>query len=147
MNLDCNQWLLNCCVDPDRLPCICLRHDVDGVVWQPTDDVSGTPWEHMATFNAFGFVLASKQSHRFVSCSPDFSYAAVADVSRYIYVFRQPTALASPLRNRKTGQVVAEKSDQQVITIESNERIVGMHTTTKHLFVLAGDVMYVYRIN
>ena len=129
------------------MPCVCLRHDVDGVVWQPTDDVSGTPWQHIGTFDAFGFVLASKHGHRFVECSPDFSYAAISDVTRYIYIYRQPKTLTSPIRNRKTGEVVEEKSAQQLITIETNERIVGIHTSPKHLFALAGDVMYVYRVN
>lgn len=47
---------------------ICVRHDVDGIVWKlEYDDEKFC--QHTGTLNAFGYVLASKQ-WKYASCSP-----------------------------------------------------------------------------
>ena len=40
-------------------PGFCLRFDVDGILWRPDDDSKGE-FSHEVTFNALGFVKASK---------------------------------------------------------------------------------------
>ena len=142
-----NQWLMNCHADADKLPCIGLRHDVDCIVWQATDDLQASPWKHAATFNAFGFVLASKTSRKFTCCSPNFSYAVVCDSNRHVYVYRQPTAIATDLRNRKTGQKVHEMANQQCISLETDEQIAGVHVNNEKIMLMVGDVMHVFRMN
>lgn len=41
------------------MPCFCLRHDVDALLWQPHSDQPENMWEHIATFNALGKKLTS----------------------------------------------------------------------------------------
>ncbi len=112
-----HQWLYTALSAP---PCpasqlLCTRHDVDGLLWSPSGDPA-TPWQHVATLQAFGYVLASKQNRRFVA-SPAFSgegsvpaYVAVADISRHVYVYWQPAPSRDGLqevRNRKSKVVMS----------------------------------------
>ena len=147
VNLDSNQWLMNCRADADKMPYIGIRHDVDCIMWQPTDALDSSPWEHMATFNAFGFVLASKTSRKFTCCSPDFSYAVVCDSNRHVYVYRQPAAITTDLRNRKTGRQVAEVASQHCISLDVDDQIAGVHVNNEKIILMVADVMHVFRIN
>lgn len=54
VNLATNQYLFSVSVSPSEMPCICLRHDVDGLVWQPRPRQPDGLLEHVATFNALG---------------------------------------------------------------------------------------------
>uniref|UniRef100_A0A0X3P160 NudC domain-containing protein 1 n=1 Tax=Schistocephalus solidus TaxID=70667 RepID=A0A0X3P160_SCHSO len=94
-----NQWLYNAPLKAagPASHLLCVRHDVDGLLWCPAPQ-----WPlHVATLQAFGYVLASKQSHRFVVSPPahitganfaHLPFVAVADLSRHIYVYWQPPA-------------------------------------------------------
>ena len=59
-------------VSPAMAPALCLRHDVDGLVWQPLGDEAQTTWSclHTATFQALGYVQASKEQRKFTVCPP-----------------------------------------------------------------------------
>lgn len=57
MNLATNQYLFTVAVNPSEMPCICVRHDVDGLVWQPRPKQPDDMLEHIATFNALGKTL------------------------------------------------------------------------------------------
>ena len=66
------QWLFNVSVKAEAVPAICLRHDVDGCLWQmdsPKDE-KDWPKTHIGTFLAFGYVQASKQQKKFCTCAP-----------------------------------------------------------------------------
>ena len=146
MNLGSHQWLFNCLSDTDtKRPCLCLRHDVDGLIWQPTDDAT-SPWEHITTFNALGYVLAAKRDKKFASCASDFSYAVVCDCVRHVYVYWQPAPVLSPLRNRKTGRNVAAIAKQQLVSLQSVDSVMGLQVTADRMFILAGKTLYVVRM-
>ncbi|KAG5446965.1 NudC domain-containing protein 1 [Clonorchis sinensis] len=155
-------WLFNVHIERSSewtcTSAICLRHDVDGVVWVPKSSIgvsekSGAdpsaplPWYHAATLQAFGYVLASKRDHRFVS-SPALVHAkplpfvAVADAVKRIYVYRQGVADAgfpngdTELRRRN----VEESGDttkkvhvawQHVVTLPVEDPIIGFLTLAK----------------
>lgn len=77
VNLGSNQYLFSVIVDPKEMPCFCLRHDVDALLWQPHSSKQDDMWEHIATFNALGYVQASKRDKKFfclcsklLLCSP-----------------------------------------------------------------------------
>jgi hypothetical protein len=59
----------------DAVPAICLRHDVDGCVWQLESPQENGHWPctHIGTFPAFGYVQASKQQKKFCTCAPGTS--------------------------------------------------------------------------
>ena len=54
---------------------------------------------------------ASKQQRKFTVAPHNMSYAAVADLNRHIFVYRQ-VATATHLRNRKSGQNVDKVAKQ-----------------------------------
>ncbi|KAJ8310984.1 hypothetical protein KUTeg_011468 [Tegillarca granosa] len=148
-NLGSHQWLFKASLDCNKVQSICLRHDVDGLMWQPENVVKEKelPWKHVSTFNAFGYVQASKQQRKFTTCSPDCSYAVICDCVRHVYIYRQPSAISSPLRNRKTGQQVDTVAKQQVIALESVDNIIGLQATNDRLFIATKQVLYSVIVN
>lgn len=122
---------------------LCTRYDVDGLLWAPGLS-SSVLWTHVATLQAFGYVLASKQNRRFVAsppidlsttpCTPQF--VAVADITRHIYVYWQPAKNPlTELRHRKpdrdsnqggsSGSREVHVAWQQVIALPENDEIIG----------------------
>ncbi|XP_078338907.1 nudC domain-containing protein 1-like isoform X2 [Crassostrea virginica] len=148
-NTGSHQFLFFAALGKDKPPALCLRHDVDGIVWQPENECKETqsPWQHVSTFNAFGYVQASKQNRKFTVCAPDCSFAVICDIWRHAYVYRQPAAISSPLRNRKDGRQVNTVAKQQVVSLECTDHIYGVRTTTQTLFVLTESVLYAVHIN
>ena len=133
----------------DNLNQFCVRHDVDGLVWQPTVAPDGSlHLEHVDTFSALGYVQASKSQRRFTLPSPDLSYAVIVDRARHIYIYRKPESIADgcELRNRKSGRQVQKVAKQQVPTLEHDpdDFVLGavatatsvLVATTKQLFCL-----------
>lgn len=130
---------------------MCVRHDVDGLVWQPPEIDNGSAlesWklEHVGTFSAMGYVQASKQQRKFTACSPDLSYLAICDALKHVYIYRQPNEVGSDLRNRKTGQVVSHISKQHVVSIDPPVDILGVHATNDFLFVLTAQNIHAIRV-
>lgn len=103
VNLGSNQYLFSVIVDPKEMPCFCLRHDVDALLWQPHSSKQDDMWEHIATFNALGYVQASKRDKKFFACAPNYSYAALCECLRRVFIYRQPAPMSTVLYNRKEG--------------------------------------------
>ena len=142
-------------LEAGKSPALCLRHDVDGLLWQPESpgivgsDVSATcPWRHVGTLDAFGYVQASKSQRRFSSCSPDLSIAAIADCRRHVYLYRQRAPIATPLRNRKTSKDVSNVAKQHVVAIDPPDaNIIGMHVSNDTVFLATDSKIYAVRIS
>ncbi|XP_010004779.1 PREDICTED: nudC domain-containing protein 1 [Chaetura pelagica] len=147
INLGSNQYLFSVVVDPREMPCFCLRHDVDALLWQPHSDQPENMWEHIATFNALGYVQASKQDKKFMACAPDYSYAALCECLRRVFIYRQPTPLATVLYNRKEGRQVGQVAKQLVATLEANDPILGFQATNERLFVLTTKTLFLIKVN
>ncbi|KAL1767879.1 nudC domain-containing protein 1 isoform X1 [Sigmodon hispidus] len=109
VNLGSNQYLFSVTVDPKEMPCFCLRHDVDALLWQPHCSKQDDMWEHIATFNALGYVQASKRDKKFFACSPNYSYAALCECLRRVFIYRQPTPMSTVLYNRKEGRQAMDR--------------------------------------
>jgi len=165
VNTNSNQWLFNVLLSADTSPALCLRHDVDGFIWQPeipaitdtspptqpeipaiTDTSPPISWLHVGTFNAFGYVQASKQQRKFSVCAPNLSFVAIADCTRHLYVYHRPKPVATSLHNRKTGQKVGAVARQQVVSLESTDEILGLGANDTHIFVLCRRVLYAVRV-
>ena len=72
---------------------LCIRHDVDALLWSPLllpRDDPQLSWNHVGTFNALGYVQASKRDKKFLTCSPEAKIAALSDCNRHTFVYRQP---------------------------------------------------------
>ncbi|XP_043921692.1 nudC domain-containing protein 1 [Protopterus annectens] len=147
VSLASHQYLFTVAVDPAKMPCFCLRHDVDALLWQPQADQKENMWDHVATFNAFGYVQASKQDKKFTTCAPDYSYAAVCECLRRVFIYRQPSSLTTVLYNRKEGRHVGQVAKQQVASLETSDPILGFRATNERLFVLTAKNLFVIKVN
>ena len=146
------RWIFTYNATAGENPVLVLRHDVDGIAWQPLPSTKGpiregkSLWKHVATFNALGYVHASKTNLKFCSSPPDASYAAFCECQRRIYVYRQPTPLSSSLRNRTSGVVVGKVAIQQVATLEGNDDILGFAVTNERMYVLTMKDLLVIKV-
>ncbi|KAL4629789.1 nudC domain-containing protein 1 [Arapaima gigas] len=147
VNLGSHQYLFTVDIDPSEMPCFCLRHDVDALLWQPHPDQPDCMWEHIATFNALGYVQASKRDKKFSTCAPNFSYAALGECLRRVFIYRQPSPMDTVLFNRKQGRQVGQVAKQQVASLDSNDTILGFRATNERLFVLTSNHLFVLKVN
>ncbi|KFO35226.1 nudC domain-containing protein 1 [Fukomys damarensis] len=147
VNLGGNQYLFSVIVDPKEMPCFCLRHDVDALLWQPHSSKHDDMWEHIATFNALGYVQASKRDKKFFACPPNCSYAALCECVRHVFIYRQPTPMATVLYNRKEGRRVGQVAKQQVASLETSDPILGFQATNERLFVLTTKNLFLIKVN
>uniref|UniRef100_A0A8C0S1F0 NudC domain-containing protein 1 n=1 Tax=Canis lupus familiaris TaxID=9615 RepID=A0A8C0S1F0_CANLF len=147
VNLGSNQYLFSVIVDPKEMPCFCLRHDVDALLWQPHSSKQDDMWEHIATFNALGYVQASKRDKKFFACAPNYSYAALCECLRRVFIYRQPTPMSTVLYNRKEGRQVGQVAKQQVASLETNDPILGFQATNERLFVLTTKNLFLIKVN
>ncbi|XP_033011645.1 nudC domain-containing protein 1 [Lacerta agilis] len=146
VNLGSNQYLFSTVVDPKEMPCFCLRHDVDALLWQPRPDQQDK-WEHISTFNALGYVQASKQDKKFMACAPNHSYSALCECLRRVFIYRQPTPLSTVLYNRKEGRQVGQVAKQLVATLETHDPVLGFQATNERLFVLTTKVLFIIKVS
>lgn len=147
VNLGSNQYLFSVTVDPKEMPCFCLRHDVDALLWQPHCSKQDDMWEHIATFNALGYVQASKRDKKFFACAPNYSYAALCECLRRVFIYRQPTPMSTVLYNRKEGRRVGQVAKQQVASLETSDPILGFQATNERLFVLTTKNLFLIKVN
>ena len=138
-----HQWLFNVHIKHNHPQAVCLRHDVDGLLWQLGGNNTSTSKDkctvnHVATFHALGYVQASKQQKKFTSCSNDLSFAVICDCMRYVYIYLQPDAVAS---SRNSGK----SANQLVVTLPHGD-ILGMAAFPGLVYVLTSDAMFSVKI-
>ncbi|MED6269194.1 NudC domain-containing protein 1, partial [Characodon lateralis] len=146
VNLGSHQYLFTIDVDPSKMPCLCLRHDVDALVWQPRPDRPGDMWEHIATFNALGYVQASKRDKKFATCAPDFAYATLCECLRRAFIYCQPSPVETILFNRKQGRQVGQVAKQQVASLDCDKPILGFRASNERLFILTSSTLFVLKV-
>nr|CAG4651951.1 EOG090X08S2 [Triops cancriformis] len=124
-------------IAPDgRCPWLCLRHDVDGLMWEPVEEAN-FHCQHVATLQALGYVQVSKEQRKFTLCPTDFSYVAIIDSIRHVYLYRQPTLLDMELRHRPSGRSVSHVARQQVLSLPSgDDEILGAFASSVGILLL-----------
>ncbi|XP_053349467.1 nudC domain-containing protein 1 [Clarias gariepinus] len=147
VNLGSHQYLFTVDINPSDMPAFCLRHDVDALLWQPRPEQPEALWEHVATFNALGYVQASKTDRKFATCAPNFSYAALSECVRRVFIYRQPSNVDTVLFNRKQGRQIGQIAKQQVASLESNDPVLGFRATNERLFILTSKNMFILKVN
>ncbi|XP_014666145.1 PREDICTED: nudC domain-containing protein 1-like [Priapulus caudatus] len=143
-SLSSNQWLFNVDLPSSASRALCLRHDVDGLLWQPDSD--SAQFRHVATFNALGYVQASKQQLQYAACAADRSFVALCDCARHVYVYWQAVAVKTEFRNRKSGADVKNVAKQQVVSLDSADEIVGFRVTNEWIFVLTAKSLSALKV-
>ncbi|RXG71217.1 NudC domain-containing protein 1 [Armadillidium vulgare] len=137
------QHLFNVQLERSVIPSFCLRHDVDGLLWEHDEERN---FDHIATFNAFGYVKASKSMAKYTQASPNNSYVAVADLKSHVYVFFQKESLGGELRNRKSGKVSTSIARQLIISLRNHDQVMGFYCSLDHIFVLTASELFVYSL-
>ena len=113
-------------------PYFCLRHDVDAVVWQPTSAGNETTWDHVGTFNALGYVQASKRDRKFTTCSAHLDFAVISDCNKHLFVYMQP-----PEGLKGTSAV------QYVHTLSPASKVLGLQVCDHgFIFVLCEKTLF-----
>lgn len=131
-----HEWICN------ALPCalagpktsstlFCSRHGVDAIIWEVS---FRQPWsfEHIATFDAFGYVQASKRDRRLLGFDPvSLELMAFAESKRRVYLYYCQQGSDRRSQAQLHGQ-------QWVIELgrEKAEWIVGMGMLGKGLVIL-----------
>jgi len=148
-----NKFLFDVKLSGNKSSALCLRHDVDGVLWQPhrisEPSPANTVWlTHEHTFFAFGYVQASKQDTKYRSCAPDLSYVCIADTLKHIYVYKQDTeSQGSVLKNRKTGKLVNHIGKQYLISLDSDKECFGIYCSNDFLIVMLAEACYLFKMS
>lgn len=156
---------------PGLSPAFCLRHDVDGLVWQPMGDELEQPWSciHTAVFQALGYIQASKEQRKFTVTPPsklvfihkvkslfnkkitppDTTYAALCDAFAHIYIYRQPNGSSTgvELVHRPTGRKIGNIARQQVLNLDSQDECIGALATNTFLLILTTSSIFAIRVN
>ena len=94
-----------------------------------------------------GYVQASKRDKKFATCAPNFSYAALAECLRRVFIYRQPSPVDTVLFNRKQGRQVGQVAKQQVASLESSDPVLGFRATNERLFVLTRNNLFILKVN
>lgn len=71
-----HQFLFSMPPVPELAPQFCLRHDVDGLVWQPMIEIGENSWNciNTAVLQAVGYIQASKEQRKFTVCPPSKTF-------------------------------------------------------------------------
>ena len=134
--MSAHQWLFSTRLNPEALPVACLRHDVDAILWEFKESEPDN-WGavHVGTFDAFGYVIASKENKKYATCSPDLSYAVICDSKTHCYVYRRMSPVDTDLKNRKTGKHMPTVAKQFVLTLK-HEEVLGVTASNEGVFLL-----------
>lgn len=98
-------------------------------------------------FLRLGYVQASKRDKKFATCAPNFSYAALCECLRRVFIYRQPLPVDTVLFNRKQGRQVGQVAKQQVANLDTNDPVLGFRATNERLFVLTANNLFVLKVN
>ena len=118
---------------------LCLKHDIDALLFSLVGVSSGpitTPlmtqqWDHAHTFNALGYVQASKREKKFLTCDSTCSYCVLTDCNRHVFIYRQPAA-----------GIKGNEAVQYVHTFTTAEEILGVSAAREGVvFVLRENTL------
>ncbi|KAK9728361.1 hypothetical protein K7432_001151 [Basidiobolus ranarum] len=124
--------------EPNDMIPVCLRYDVDGLVYrfQAPSECGDFRIEHCASFDAFGFVQASKRDKRFMYFDVECRFAIIVESKKNVYLYR---------RNTESGAIYSEQS---IIDLGSHEDIVGIQMKgPTSLIILTSNHMYLADLN
>lgn len=113
---------------------ITLRHDVDALLFSPSLSLNTAPivFTHTSTFNALGYVQASKRDKKYLYSSYDGSCAVLADTSRHVFVYINGRGLYSP---------------QYIHTLpHTADSVIGVQITNNNVFILTENSLTVLYI-
>lgn len=145
-NLGSCSPLFDVTLRPGHPAALALRQDVDCCLWLPCQMPSEWLLRHEGTLDAFAYVLASKQQRKYVSCSPDMSYAVICEPERHIFIYKSKYETAAGLRKRSGPQVTL--GQQKVVSLEdAGGQVIGMNVLNEVTLLLTEKFILCLQIN
>ncbi|CAG8565862.1 5498_t:CDS:2 [Paraglomus brasilianum] len=131
--------------DQTGLPSVCLKHDVDGLVYaishnadnRSSTSTSSSPLaiDHVATFNAFGFVQASKREKRCMYHDPNHRFVVILEGSRHAFIY-QSHGPKNIHDQQLIVDVAGRASNADIIGIQMVGDGIILVLTSKHLVLI-----------
>lgn len=89
----------------------------------------------MNTFNALGYVQASKADRKFTTAPPDLSYCVITDCNRHVFVYAQPSNGVKGNKAVELLHTLAPSSDILGVSASNNGMVFlltreALHTLT-----------------
>ncbi|CAI2190865.1 17357_t:CDS:2, partial [Funneliformis geosporum] len=107
------------------LPSVCLKSDVDGIVYSirhPTDSstLAASPLiiTHIATFNAFAFVQASKREKRFVYHDPANRFVMILEGDHRAFIYKRHESSENHDEQFVIELAVNSNDDSEIIGVQ-----------------------------
>lgn len=123
------KWLFDCSKG-DNLS-ICLKNDVDGVIFTKYNSIllledkneniqiSPSEFKHTSTFDAIGYVLASKPNGRFIQSNVQQTFVVFVDSNKRVFQYFKPT-ISQNVSNKSNW-----RNDATQITFHFDQQIMG----------------------
>ncbi|KAJ3124463.1 NudC domain-containing protein 1 [Nowakowskiella sp. JEL0407] len=136
VNEPSQEWM--CVVPSGDDFCVCLRNDVDALVYRIRRGSSGLEIQHLVSLNAFAYVAASKRSKKYLLVSaaggeggrePSGAVGVVVESKRNIFVYKD----AMGRKSNHGKQSVIDLGD---LSGGEHEEVIGVSAANGHLFVL-----------
>ncbi|CAG8608255.1 6839_t:CDS:2 [Ambispora gerdemannii] len=105
----------------NRFPSICLKYDVDGLIYE-FQRSSGYPpitVTHVSTFDAFGFVQASKREKRHLFHDPLNKFIMVLEETHRAFIYWHTEGQAKRASDKQNVvDIVGESKDEDVLGVQ-----------------------------
>eukprot|EP01134_Creolimax_fragrantissima_P006311 CFRG6311T1 len=126
-----SQWQFSLPIIGDSYrPGFALKTNVDIAIYTQESDPSSTPFTHTNTFDALGYVLASKRNLKYKTIAKDSSYAVACDCNSQVYIYYQPATRHDC------------HADQSILTLPTSDRIVGLQALSNVVVVLTDSAVF-----
>ena len=147
MSLNGKQLLYTLQSTPTGPSVLSLRHDIDAIHYSPSlmTSPSSSPslsYTHVTTFNALGYVQASKREKKYLTATHDGSYAVLTDSIDHIFIYCRPH---EGVKGQTAAQYIHTLPDSNLST--STGGILGVQVTGSGLlYVLTNNILYVIKL-
>lgn len=122
--------------------CLATRNDVDCCLWSPDGNSPKSPLQHVATFDAVGYIHAGKREIAYIQSPPNHSYSIIVEHRRRAMIYRKACALNSSLRNRTSGKRTETIGRQQLINLDADGTFLGVQCTDEYVFLLEKNKLW-----
>ncbi|RKO91785.1 hypothetical protein BDK51DRAFT_47492 [Blyttiomyces helicus] len=100
---------------PAPLVAICAKFDVDGIVFDLFPRLENPT--HSGTFDAFGFVQASKRDKRFMVVTAERSFALIVESKRHIFAYRRAPS-GGPYADQYVVDLAGREEGAEVVGVQ-----------------------------
>ena len=88
----------------------------------------------MTTFNALGYIQASKEVRKFTVAPPSLKFVAVSDCKRHVFVYLQPSEGVKGNSSVEGVHTMADRSD--ILGLRASDKGLVFVLTPRNLTVL-----------